>query len=59
MRRGFDPRLVTPAKAGIHRSGRAPLDPRFRGGDRRPIGALTAAAFAIEARQEGLDNGLD
>jgi hypothetical protein len=57
MRRGLEPRLVIPAKAGTHPSGRTPLDPRFRGGDGRA--PLIAAAFGIEARQEGLDNGLD
>ena len=58
MRRGLEPRLVIPAKAGIRPSGRTPLDPRFRGGDGQPS-ALIAAAFGIEARQEGLDNRLD
>jgi hypothetical protein len=58
MRRSLEPRLVIPAKAGIHPSGRTPLDPAFAGVTGNPS-ALIAAAFGIEARQEGLDNGLD
>jgi hypothetical protein len=57
MRRGLEPRLITPAKARIHPSGRTPLDPAFAGVTGEPSAPI-AAAFGIEARQEGLDNGL-
>ena len=57
MRRGLEPRLVAPRKR-IHPSGRTPLGPAFAGVAGEPS-ALIAAAFGIEARQEGLDNRLD
>jgi len=59
MRRGLEPRLVIPAKAGIRPVGPdASGPPAFAAVTGNPS-ALIAAAFGIEARQEGLDNRLD